>query len=69
MAGISDAEGNMPYKFPVVHLSVNEAILQTCPERLECLLLCPSANVSVILLSVILLMCFSFYVPLGIELI
>ncbi|KTG33704.1 hypothetical protein cypCar_00037601, partial [Cyprinus carpio] len=46
VAGIFDAEGEMQFIFPIKNLTVNAAILQTCPERLACLLICPSANIN-----------------------
>lgn len=46
VAGIFDAEGENQFAFPIENLTVNAAILKTCPERLECLLICPSANIN-----------------------
>ncbi|XP_016387684.1 uncharacterized protein LOC107723528 [Sinocyclocheilus rhinocerous] len=45
VAGISNADEN---KFipPLVMATANTALLQTCPEKLECLLICPSASIN-----------------------
>ncbi|KTF84888.1 hypothetical protein cypCar_00037867 [Cyprinus carpio] len=45
VAGISNADGNI-FIPPLVMATANTAILQTCPEKLECLLICPSASIN-----------------------
>ncbi|KAF4103288.1 hypothetical protein G5714_016171 [Onychostoma macrolepis] len=46
VAGISDDEGNMTFISPIVMATLKTAILQMCPERLECLLICPTGNIN-----------------------
>lgn len=60
VVGLSEANGKVEFITPIVNATVNTVLLQTCPEKFQCLLICPSGNV-----SVILFMCFNFYVLLG----
>ncbi|XDV40144.1 hypothetical protein PO909_009279, partial [Leuciscus waleckii] len=46
LAGLSDADGDMICIHPVVKATANTAILQTCPEKFECLLICPAGNIN-----------------------
>ncbi|KAI2655402.1 Phenylalanine--tRNA ligase beta subunit [Labeo rohita] len=49
VAGIYDVEGKVEFILPIVKMTEKTAILETCPERLEFLLMCPTTNVSIIL--------------------
>lgn len=46
VADFSEAAGNAKFMPPLAVVIANTTIIQTCPERLECLLTCPSASVS-----------------------
>ncbi|RXN28175.1 hypothetical protein ROHU_019501 [Labeo rohita] len=46
VAGIYDVEGKVEFILPIVKMTEKTAILETCPERLEFLLMCPTANIN-----------------------
>ncbi|KAF4103287.1 hypothetical protein G5714_016170 [Onychostoma macrolepis] len=46
VVGISDADGITECMLPLLNATANTAILQTCHENLECLLICPSAGIN-----------------------
>ncbi|XP_077066830.1 uncharacterized protein LOC143720837 [Siphateles boraxobius] len=46
VAGLFEANGNMAFMPPIVNATANTAILQTCPEKFECLLICPNGNIN-----------------------
>ncbi|KAK2903231.1 hypothetical protein QQF64_009847 [Cirrhinus molitorella] len=46
VTGIHDAEGNSTFIFPIVKMTAKTAILETCPETLECLIMCPTASIN-----------------------
>ncbi|KTG33703.1 hypothetical protein cypCar_00037602, partial [Cyprinus carpio] len=46
VAGFSDADGHTKCMLPLVNATANTAILHTCHEKLECLLICPSASIN-----------------------
>ncbi|KAK7147503.1 hypothetical protein R3I94_010127 [Phoxinus phoxinus] len=46
LAGLSDANGNMTCIPPIIKATANTAILQSCPEKIECLLICPTGNIN-----------------------
>ncbi|RXN16856.1 hypothetical protein ROHU_027333 [Labeo rohita] len=46
VAGICDAEGNIESIFPVANMAMKTATLQTCPQKLECQLICPNSNIN-----------------------
>ncbi|ROL48155.1 hypothetical protein DPX16_6650 [Anabarilius grahami] len=45
VVGLSEANGNVEFVTPIVNATVNTVLLQTCPEKLQCLLICPSGNI------------------------
>ncbi|KAK2903233.1 hypothetical protein QQF64_009844 [Cirrhinus molitorella] len=45
VAGLFEADGYTKFMPPLAMVTANTTIVQTCPKRLECLLICPSANV------------------------
>ncbi|RXN38135.1 hypothetical protein ROHU_001403 [Labeo rohita] len=46
VVGISDADGNINVMPPLVMATANAAIVQTCHEKFEYLLICPSAGIN-----------------------
>lgn len=46
LAGLSDANGDITFISPIVNATANTAILLTCPEKFECLLICPTGNIN-----------------------
>ncbi|XP_026140410.1 uncharacterized protein LOC113116450 isoform X1 [Carassius auratus] len=46
VAGFSEADGHTECKLPLLNATANTAVLQTCDEKLECLLICPSASIN-----------------------